>query len=334
VAFWCVETGDLVKKEQTDLERLVGIGRDLERGRGLSMDARAWMKTVDRSAVVEAVSRAVPSEGENVRRAVTRIAMQRGWELHSIALPPADERVKSPSEGNRVAESNGSLALSADALASGIPDDDVVLAYVRRGDLARYVEGVAASNVGFAEELRGVIDALAEAGEMVGDAARKWRATTHSNVLKGEAVAVAPVVSLESARKRRTMVFVQFGLAAALILGVGFYYVNGQREKQAAVQAAKEKELADKNAELARLMRELEAQKAVINEAQAEARNAASEAERASAQAKLAAAIEEQRKTMQTVSAVRAASSGAASPKHNAKAACTCQAGDPLCSCL
>jgi hypothetical protein len=55
------------------------------------------------------------------------------------------------------------------------PSDEVIATYVNRGVLNRYVEGVAAGNEGFAEELAACIDALLDARENVGLVARRWR---------------------------------------------------------------------------------------------------------------------------------------------------------------
>jgi hypothetical protein len=68
--------------------------------------------------------------------------------------------------------------------------------------------------------------------------------------------------------------------------------------------------------------------------AQGELANAKSDADRANAQAKLAAAQDQQRRTQANIAAVKAANPAVKPGGNTPKAACTCQAGDPLCSCL
>lgn len=200
-----------------------------------------------------------------------------------------------------------------------VPDDDIVLAYVMRGAMARYVEGVAAKNEDFREELLATIDGLEEAGENVSAAARAWRSPS------------AVVVPIHAApRKRGLTRWMPLALAAAIVLAVGGYH-HSQMQEAERIQAQKDQELAETKAELAKLQADLQAQQEMIASAQSELASAKSEADRANAQAKLAAA---QQKQSATMAAVKASSAAGAKPKSSAKAACNCQPGDALCSCL
>lgn len=62
-----------------------------------------------------------------------------------------------------------------EAVQQAIPSDEVIAHYVGRGALARYVEGVAAVNDNFVEDLAACIDAMIQCGEGVGLVARRWR---------------------------------------------------------------------------------------------------------------------------------------------------------------
>jgi len=310
------------------LQKLLGIGRALERGREIAPDVRKWMREVDQTTVEAALAKNDdPARGDDLRRAATRIAMQRGWAFSS-ALPRSPV---APAAADPDAEPPSSpLMLSADVLAMGVPTDEVVLAYVQKGELARYVEGVAAANEAFAEELRGTIDALTTARETVGSVARAWRGTDASVALAADNV----VVPIRSSSKR-SWVPLQIAMAAALVLGVGAYYIREQRHETAVAQALKEREAAEKNAQLEKLMKELEQQQQMMALAQQEAANAKDDADRAAAQAKLFAASEQQKKTQTNIARVKGAAAAAGAGTGNrAKAACTCQAGDPLCACL
>jgi hypothetical protein len=197
------------------------------------------------------------------------------------------------------------LELPDEIVREAVPDDDIVLAYVTRGAMARYVEGLAAKNAAFREELEACIDGLEEAGESVSAAARAWRAPS------------AVVVPIHAKRPRNWLRrWAPIALAAAFVLVVGGYHQAQVREAER-IQAEKERELAQTQAQLAKLQEEIAA-------AQSELATAKSDADRANAEAKLAAARAQQKAT-----------AAAGKPKSSgAKAACNCQPGDPLCSCL
>lgn len=139
-------------------------------------------------------------------------------------------------------------------------------------------------------------------------------------------------------KKKKQLTYIALGIGALLILGGaggGFAFYKSAQE-QARITALKNQEIAEKQAQLDKLMGELKAQNDAIAQAQAEAASAKSEADRAAAQAKLAAVQDQQKKTQATINAVRNApvGAGAGGGSKPARPACTCQAGDPLCSCL
>lgn len=215
------------------------------------------------------------------------------------------------------------LDLPDEILREEMPDDDIVLAYIARGALAKYVEGVANENHAFRDELEAAIDGLEEAGETISAAARAWRRPG------GVVLPFAP----PAARKRPVAILPWSGLAvaAALLLALGGNaYIQDQRET-ARIQALKDEEIAAQKAQLEKVIAELKAQQEAIASAQSELASAKSDADRMMAQAKLAAAQEQQRKTQSAIQAARPASSRAGAA--GAKPACACVAGDPLCAC-
>jgi hypothetical protein len=200
----------------------------------------------------------------------------------------------------------GPLELPDEIVREAVPDDDIVLAYVTRGAMARFVEGVAAKNAEFREELLACIDGLEEAGESVSDAARAWRSPS---------AVVVPMPAKRAGISLRR--WAPIALAAAFVLAAGGYH-HAQVQEAERIQARRDREIAETQAQLAKLQAEIAA-------AQSELATAKSDADRKSAEAKLAAARAQQ----------NAAASAAGKPKSSAaKAACNCQPGDPLCSCL
>lgn len=227
------------------------------------------------------------------------------------------------------------LELPDEIVRAAVPDDDVVLAYVTRGALARYVEGVAAKNPDFREELRACIEGLEEAGETISEAARGWSARSHAaHGASGVAIAVpANVVPLVTKPKPFFASWHRWtvgAMAAAFVLGIGLHH-HRQLAEARRIDAQKQRELADQQAQLDRLLADMKAQQDALAAAQAELANARSDQERRMASAKLAAAQTQQRATASQISAVKA---GSAKAGPSAKAACVCQPGDPLCSCL
>ena len=213
---------------------------------------------------------------------------------------------------------------------AAMPDDDIVLAYVTRGALARYVEGVAAKNAEFREELLACIEGLDEAGETISATAKAWRSDSD-----GVAVAVpANVVALAPKREPFFSSWQRWSfvaMAAAFVLGIGVHHHRQVAETQR-MEAEKARELAENQARLDQLIADMKAQQDALASAQAELANARSDQERLVASSKLAAAQTQQLATASQISAVKAGTKAAGGTK--AKAACNCQPGDPLCSCL
>lgn len=144
------------------------------------------------------------------------------------------------------------------------------------------------------------------------------------------------LAALSQDKKKKQLVYLVVGIGALLIFGgVGGGYALYSSQKEAErVQALKDKEIAEKNATVERLMAELKKQQEEMVAAQAAITNAKDDKERALAQAKLAAAQEQQRKLQGSLAAVRQGGTSKPSTPNTPKPACTCQAGDPLCSCL
>jgi len=337
-------------------------------------DARSWATSPDMGARPTLQQR---EQAESVRRAVIRIAMQGQWSLPTLtALTTLGEALArctatDSSAASNAAESAESALLDAhldgalapkqatqatQATQDAVPDDDIVLAYANRGALARYVEGVAAVNADFREELAACIDALVHAEETVSDAARAWRRnvamTSNHDGASQSRVAVAadqesrmidaitakaskPVVNLASARRaRRNTLLATLSLAAAIVFGVVGFSQYASMKESARLETEKQKELSAKQAELDRLLTELKEREEAVRRAEAEAANAKSEAERSIAMARLAAAQEQQKATQASVERRATKAGGGAQKTGNPRAACTCSAGDPLCSCL
>ncbi|MDB4946666.1 MAG: hypothetical protein JWP97_6200 [Labilithrix sp.] len=140
-------------------------------------------------------------------------------------------------------------------------------------------------------------------------------------------------------KKKKQLTFIALGIGALLILGAaggGFaFYKSGQ--EQARITALKNAEIAEQKAQLDKLMSDLKATNDQMQAAQAEIASAKSESEKQAAQAKIAALQAQQSRTNANIAAVqqnRPAGGGGGTVKTTPKPACTCQAGDPLCSCL
>ncbi len=105
--------------------------------------------------------------------------------------------------------------------------------------------------------------------------------------------------------------------------------------RQRAEREAQTAQLAEQKARLDRLTRDLEQEGVAIAEAQQQVMLATSDVEREAARTKLRAAEARQRATQAELAALQPRREDlrprdAATPRP----ACTCQAGDPLCSCL
>ncbi len=138
-------------------------------------------------------------------------------------------------------------------------------------------------------------------------------------------------------KKKKQLTFIALGIGAVLILGAaggGFaFWKSGQ--EQAKITAAKNAEIAEQKAQLDKLMSDLRAQNEQMQSAQAEIASAKSDADRVAAQQKVAALQEKQKTTERNIAVVQRGPGPGAPPKATTpRPACTCQAGDPLCSCL
>lgn len=108
-----------------------------------------------------------------IRRVVTRLRVTEllgaRVALRSTWTDAFDDE---PSEEEHPSEE---IDLPPGVLSSAPLRDEDVARYVKRGALSRLVEGVAADNALFADELAACIDGLIKAREEVGFVARKWR---------------------------------------------------------------------------------------------------------------------------------------------------------------
>ncbi len=324
-------------------EKLIAIGDALGRGHELPRSLRSWMEAIDRAELDATLDSIAAEHAETVQRAFLRIALARGWSPASFAaFDTLREKALAKADSSATEEtSNGGDGPLPDGLAdAALPDDEVVTAYITRGALARWVEAAAARNKGFAEELASCIDALGEAGEKVSDKARAWRKLLDPEAEAAPQAEPANVVSLTAAAKKKSgvsMYIAPIALAAAVVLVATGAFVFNQNAKQAEadrVAAAERQRDEERLRELEKLMKELEEQNNAIQIAQREAAAAKNEAERELAMAKLHAAQEQQMKTSAAVRAAAGKAGAGGSSPVRAKAACTCQAGDPLCSCL
>ncbi len=146
------------------------------------------------------------------------------------------------------------------------------------------------------------------------------------------------LAALSQDKKKKQLTYIALGIGALLIFGAigGGYAFWKSGQEQARLTALKNQELAEKQAQLDKLMNELKTQNDAIELARTEAASAKSESDRNAAQAKLLMVQEQQRNTQRTIAAVRAApvGGGGGAAKPTPRAACTCQAGDPLCACV
>jgi colicin import membrane protein len=141
---------------------------------------------------------------------------------------------------------------------------------------------------------------------------------------------------LKQDKKKKQLTFVVIGIAALMILGAGGggYAFWASAKEQARIQAFKDKEIAEQKQQLDTLMSQLKAQNDAVAQAQAEAASAHSDADRAAAQAKLAEAQRQASALQGRIGTLQRNPVGPTPPRTTPRAACTCLAGDPLCSCI
>ena len=147
------------------------------------------------------------------------------------------------------------------------------------------------------------------------------------------------LAALSQDKKKKQLTYIALGIGALLILGGagGGYAFYRSGVEQARITALKNQEIAEQKAQLDKLMSDFKAQSEAVAAAEAAAAKATSETERLAAREKLAAAQAEQKKTQANIAAVQGGGrpgGGTAPARTTPRAACTCQAGDPLCSCL
>ena len=125
------------------------------------------------------------------------------------------------------------------------------------------------------------------------------------------------------------------GISALLVLGAagGALAYRQSQIRAAEIAAAHAAERAENEAKMTKLMDELKSQTDAIAALQMELLHAQNDADRKAAEAKLLEMQEQQNRTRTRIAAARSNAGGAPGPAAP-KPACTCQAGDPLCSCL
>ncbi len=314
---------------------VAAAGELLDGNHELPSAMRDWMRAVDARVLLAALASAGRVDLAHMRSALTRIALTQRWpqavreELLGSLERTDDTDMGSPPSG---ASDASSLELDERLIREEEPSDEVVAAYVQRGALARYVEGVAERNPSFAEQLVAIVDAFESGGETVSNVALRARSRLvgRDDRLAEVAAAVeipAAVTPLRFAKRARVLGAV--ALAATLLLGIGFGAYQMQESESASASAVRARDAA-RARELQRLLDELKAQEQSIASAQEELREAQNEVERAKAIQQLEAAQEKARASQAAIASAR----GARPQPHTPKAACTCQAGDPLCSCL
>jgi colicin import membrane protein len=137
-------------------------------------------------------------------------------------------------------------------------------------------------------------------------------------------------------KKKATMIAV--GVGVLLVLGAvgGGVAFKINNDKAQAIQKQQQDDLTAKQAQLDKLMADLKAQSDQVDQLTGAVANAQSDKDRADAQARLLAARQAQATTQARVVSIQKSggngNTGSAPTK--ARPACTCQTGDPLCSCL
>ncbi len=127
--------------------------------------AQSWSEYV-------ALSAALSTADDGIRRVVTRARVTELLGARAAMRPTwADAFDEEPDEEPSTDEGDLPLGVAATVR---LADEDIAR-YVTRGALSRLVEGMAAANGQFAEELAECIDGLLEAREEVAWVARRWR---------------------------------------------------------------------------------------------------------------------------------------------------------------
>jgi hypothetical protein len=109
---------------------------------------------------------------------------------------------------------------------------------------------------------------------------------------------------------------------------------NSSQQKAAEAAAVHAQELAEQQAKVDALTRQLDEQTQNINALTSQLASATDEKTQSDIRAKLLAAQQQQAATRRNLGAARTGGGGGTTSTPKARAACTCQSGDPLCSCI
>lgn len=143
------------------------------------------------------------------------------------------------------------------------------------------------------------------------------------------------IAAIQQDEGKKKLKFILIGVGALLVVAVvgGGLALKSVNDKARAEAARHQQELAQQEARMKELQGQLAQQEESVKSLQAEANNAKTEADRQAALRKL---DEARRQASDTSGKIRNLGSGApqTGPKPPTKPPCTCQAGDPLCSCL
>ena len=139
-------------------------------------------------------------------------------------------------------------------------------------------------------------------------------------------------------QKKKQLTYIALGIGALLIFGAAGGGYAFYRSGQAQAEEAKRHnaEIAEKQAQLDKLMADLKSTNDAMTAAQAEIASAKSDADKQAAQARVVALQAQAQRQQTAVTQVQSRPTGPAvgKPNNTPRPACTCQAGDPLCSCL
>jgi colicin import membrane protein len=146
----------------------------------------------------------------------------------------------------------------------------------------------------------------------------------------------AQLVRIKEGSGKKKAMFIAMGVGALLFLGAigGGIAFKVNNDKAAAIQAAKDQEIATQKAAMDKLMADLKAQNDQVEQLNSAVANAKSDADRIAAQQRLADAKQAQQATQAQVANIRRTGGSNPGTSTKPRPACTCQAGDPLCSCL
>ncbi|MCL2777997.1 MAG: hypothetical protein FWD73_08330 [Polyangiaceae bacterium] len=145
------------------------------------------------------------------------------------------------------------------------------------------------------------------------------------------------LVALAQDKKKKHLTYISVGIGTLLIagaVGAAVVYrasVTRQQELQAEQERTK-KALAEKEATIKKLQNDFKAATDAIAAAEEKARKATNDEERRAAEAEREGAVAAQRRARTSMAAV--GGSGAKPTSATPTPACTCQKGDPMCSCL